>query len=265
MLVLLSVIIEDDAGLRQLFAFCGPIAGTLVDDEDSSTQRSGLVQFRSPEGAAKAIAAMRGCNFHGASITVKMAGYVEPPPGDAATQQAFRSGARVRVGSGRSVGTVLAWKGMYGWIKADSKVMHPAAVKHDGQVFVNLTDLDGMVDLQPGERVSFNVYADAEGLGASEVRLYTGQGLGMSFEGGPAARPQAGGTEANVAGWPPTLRDSFKKTFERFGPLLSSRVERPQAGESRTSGLLIFASLQAARAAVDAMDGTITLLYSTLL
>lgn len=79
--------------------------------------------------------------------------------------------ARARIPGGRRQGSVLDWKGKYGWIACDEEVDHPEAGKHSGKIYVNVTDLRSGVEIFPEARASFFLYADGDGLGAEDVSL----------------------------------------------------------------------------------------------
>ena len=74
-------------------------------------------------------------------------------------------GSRVRLSQNRLMGTVLSWKGRFGWIRSDKKINHEEAVKHGGRVYVHISDVEGRLELQENARVSFFAYSDGDGLG----------------------------------------------------------------------------------------------------
>ena len=69
------------------------------------------------------------------------------------------------------MGTVLSWKGRFGWIRSDKKINHEEAAKRGGRVYVHISDVEGRLELQENARVSFFAYADGDGLGAEQVRI----------------------------------------------------------------------------------------------
>lgn len=91
---------------------------------------------------------------------------------------------------GRVLGTVLEFKGSHGWIKADERIDHEEAGKHRGRIFVSISDVVGRQRLQEGERVSFAVYADGDGLGAELVKLEQGQQTSSRFDVVAATAPR---------------------------------------------------------------------------
>lgn len=78
---------------------------------------------------------------------------------------------REQVTSDFVTGTVLEWKGKFGWIKPDAPVDHEFSTWRDGKVWVSLKDLSGLEELSEGQRVRFKVYVDPSGLGAEETSL----------------------------------------------------------------------------------------------
>ncbi|CAK9042348.1 Hypothetical protein SCF082_LOCUS24378 [Durusdinium trenchii] len=68
-------------------------------------------------------------------------------------------------------GSVIEWKGKFGWIKPDSPIDHEWAKYRDGKIWVSKQDLSGLEELSEGQRVQFKVYVDPSGLGAEETSL----------------------------------------------------------------------------------------------
>jgi len=63
-------------------------------------------------------------------------------------------------------GTVIEWRGKFGWIKPSEPIKHELAKKHGGKVYVNSSDLVDCTLLQPGDYCQFLLYKDDSGLGA---------------------------------------------------------------------------------------------------
>lgn len=77
---------------------------------------------------------------------------------------------RERVTDAPCVGTVVEWKGTYGWLESALPIDHPLASARGGKIFVHHRDLPrGVESLLEGQPLSFHVYSDATGLGAEEV------------------------------------------------------------------------------------------------
>jgi len=91
---------------------------------------------------------------------------------------------RSRVSDERIVGEVKRWCGRYGWIQPESRISHPAAAKHCGDVFVHASDVSAGEALVEGMVVAFVVYIDADGLGAEQCRPVD---LGTEADHGPKA------------------------------------------------------------------------------
>lgn len=86
-------------------------------------------------------------------------------------QEGSESMFREQVTSDFVTGTVLEWKGKFGWIKPDVPVEHEFSTWRDGKVWVSQKDLSGLEELSEGQRVRFKVYVDPSGLGAEETSL----------------------------------------------------------------------------------------------
>lgn len=77
---------------------------------------------------------------------------------------------RERVTEAAVTGEVVEWKDSFGWVKPESTIDHPSAKQRDGKLYVSKKDItSGTMAL--GCKVSFQVYKDAQGLGAEEVQV----------------------------------------------------------------------------------------------
>jgi len=242
----------DDNELRRLFSVFGSIVSTQVMPEPHGSQRRGFVTFRTPEAAEAAKASMQGHHHRGASIHVRMACYVEGGYEVPESEGGIVRTSRTRIYDSRCFGTVHLWKGLYGWIEADTRINHPTAGRHEGRVFVDNQDVDGF-ELTVGDRVSFYAYVDSEGIGGEDVRLQGRQG-GRGTSSSSTAPP--GEAAVVVDGWPPSLdKASFRQTFEEFGTVSSVEVYPPKQQGSRSTGRVVFTSLRAAEMAAQSLDG----------
>jgi len=79
---------------------------------------------------------------------------------------------RSRISAEKFTGTVVDWKGKYGWIQPAEEIQHEKAGKHQGRLFVGRDDLEGVEALDAGATVEFHLWEDASGLGAEEVVQY---------------------------------------------------------------------------------------------
>lgn len=79
---------------------------------------------------------------------------------------------RTQVGTTRVTGTIQDWKGKFGWIQPDKPIAHPQASMHKGQIYLSQSDVEAEIS-GVGAHVSFMVYADGTGLGASGCRPAT--------------------------------------------------------------------------------------------
>jgi len=78
---------------------------------------------------------------------------------------------RTRISEAPFGGTVLEWKGKYGWIQPAEEIPHEKAKKHQGRIFVGMDDVMGDTkELTPGATVQYHIWEDEDGLGAEEVQ-----------------------------------------------------------------------------------------------
>lgn len=77
--------------------------------------------------------------------------------------------ARTKVTSTRVTGKVVEWKGSFGWIQPDTKINHPEAAMNRGKIYLSEKDIEQEIP-EVGCNVTFFVYADGTGLGASECK-----------------------------------------------------------------------------------------------
>merc|ERR1740121_3243645 len=61
--------------------------------------------------------------------------------------------------------------GHYGWLAAAQKIDHPCAKWNSGRIYIHRCDVEGGLTLVEGDRVTFFLYVDDEGLGAEGCRL----------------------------------------------------------------------------------------------
>merc|ERR1712232_511317 len=105
-----------------------------------------------------------------------------PVVGQESWKQTAGAGDRQKVGGGKLTGKVHEWKGTYGFIMPSAQVNHPDAAKHKGRIYFAQEDVEQEIS-GVGAIVSFFLYKDKSGLGASHVR---------PGKGGKAAAPQSG-------------------------------------------------------------------------
>jgi len=67
------------------------------------------------------------------------------------------------------LGTIIEWKGKFGWVKPNDTIMHPLASKHQGDLYLSQEDVEEEIE-GVGSVVQFILYGDSRGLGASCVR-----------------------------------------------------------------------------------------------
>jgi len=79
---------------------------------------------------------------------------------------------RTRISEAPFSGTVVEFKGKYGWIEVAEAIEHEKAAKHGGRLFFGKDDIAGAESVEPGATVEFHIWEDASGLGADEVTPY---------------------------------------------------------------------------------------------
>merc|ERR1711879_312705 len=67
------------------------------------------------------------------------------------------------------VGTVVEWKGKFGWIEPNDTIDHPLAEKHQGRIYFGHSDVEDEIE-GVGAVVSYMLYSDNRGLGGSNVK-----------------------------------------------------------------------------------------------
>lgn len=75
-------------------------------------------------------------------------------------------------------GTVIGWRGSFGWVRATTPLNHPEAAKHSGKIFLHRSDVEGESRIKNGTTVSFFLYSDESGLGAQGCRVVGSSGGG---------------------------------------------------------------------------------------
>mmetsp|Transcript_53868 Transcript_53868/g.136780 ORF Transcript_53868/g.136780 Transcript_53868/m.136780 type:complete len:243 (+) Transcript_53868:93-821(+) len=76
---------------------------------------------------------------------------------------------RTRLSAEKFTGTVVEWKGKFGWVKPGEEIDHEKAKLHKGNLFVGMNDIEGATSLTAGATVEFHICEDSSGLGAEEV------------------------------------------------------------------------------------------------
>mmetsp|Transcript_56377 Transcript_56377/g.182673 ORF Transcript_56377/g.182673 Transcript_56377/m.182673 type:complete len:198 (+) Transcript_56377:93-686(+) len=79
---------------------------------------------------------------------------------------------RNRITAEKFTGTVVVWKGKFGWIQPAEEVPHDKASKNKGQLFASKDDLVDVTELPAGAQVEFHIWEDSSGLGAEEIVQY---------------------------------------------------------------------------------------------
>jgi len=76
---------------------------------------------------------------------------------------------RESVSGPRQEGTIVEWKGSFGWIQPSKEIKHANAHKHGGKVFLSAEDVSDELD-GVGAVVNFDLYADSSGMGATDCK-----------------------------------------------------------------------------------------------
>lgn len=76
---------------------------------------------------------------------------------------------KTRITAEKFQGTVLEWKGKYGWLQPGETIEHPKATRHNGRIFCSMSSLMAGDCLEPGSVVEFHIAEDVSGLAAEEV------------------------------------------------------------------------------------------------
>lgn len=90
-------------------------------------------------------------------------------------------GPREQVTFAKVTGTLIEWRGKFGWIVPHEPISHPEAVKRQGQIYLSIADVEEELP-GVGCDVCFNVYADGTGLGAANVGPVGGETVQRSIE-----------------------------------------------------------------------------------
>merc|ERR1712070_755271 len=82
------------------------------------------------------------------------------------------SGKRQRLTTAKLSGTIKDWKGSFGWIKPSQPYVHEKAnKKHQGDIYVAMSDVPKGKEMKAGTSLQFHVYADKSGLGAEDISM----------------------------------------------------------------------------------------------
>lgn len=115
----------------------------------------------------------------------------QPKADDAEGPKAYEL-PRMRITADKFTGTVVGWRGKYGWIKATEDIEHEKAALRGGKLFAGMADIIGAESLDMGAEVEFHIFEDESGLGAEEI-VVTGEGK-------PVAKPAKAAGKGKAAG-----------------------------------------------------------------
>jgi hypothetical protein len=103
---------------------------------------------------------------------------------------------RTPINGPRQVGSIVEWKGAFGWIQPLKPTAHPKAnPAKQGKVYLAAEDVTEELD-GVGAKVSFQLYFDATGLGAADVKMAKNAAASAPAKGAAAAK---GATKGKVA------------------------------------------------------------------
>lgn len=78
---------------------------------------------------------------------------------------------KTRITAEKFQGTVLEWKGKYGWLQPGESIEHTKSARHNGRIFCSMSSLVAGDCLEPGAVVEFHIAEDVSGLAAEEVSM----------------------------------------------------------------------------------------------
>lgn len=88
-------------------------------------------------------------------------------------------GVRTPINGPRQTGTILEWKGAFGWIQPSKPINHPKAQAKQGKVYLAAEDVKEELE-GVGAKVSFNLYSDNSGLGAADCKMVSSAQVAVS-------------------------------------------------------------------------------------
>jgi len=77
---------------------------------------------------------------------------------------------RERLTANIVTGSIVEWKGHFGWVNLHTPIEHEEAKKKGGKVYLHQQDWKGAKDPEAGQDIYMYVYTDGNGLGAEEAR-----------------------------------------------------------------------------------------------
>lgn len=101
---------------------------------------------------------------------------------------------RKLINDSRYVGCINEWHGSWGWVEPLDVVVHAAAKKNKGRIYVNRADARSFLKMEVGTQLDFQIFCDARGLGAIDC---TEVEKGIE----EAAAAVAAGDETLADGW----------------------------------------------------------------
>jgi len=144
--------------------------------------------------------------------------------GGAGKGSAGKQGARQNINGPRQIGTVIEWKGAFGWIKPSKPISHPANTR--GKVYLKAEDVASELD-GVGAEVSFKLYSDKSGLGAADCRMATAADKAASRG---SVGKVAATTSKVAATW---SQGGAKTTFQKKSMVQQTAFQKPNFAKGK--------------------------------
>mmetsp|Transcript_117834 Transcript_117834/g.334071 ORF Transcript_117834/g.334071 Transcript_117834/m.334071 type:complete len:494 (-) Transcript_117834:104-1585(-) len=141
---------------------------------------------------------------------------------------------RSRIANARQTGSVLEWRGHFGWIAPDTPIDHPEASKHRSRVYVNAKDVGSDKEPYEGARMSFFLYTDGDGVGAEEV-LFDETPSESDAEDGLLSECIKGGAARGKGRWSRGGQNRVQRTIEKCEVGVGSNAGK-DAGKGKGKG-----------------------------
>jgi cold shock CspA family protein len=132
---------------------------------------SAVAQYRelsalSNKGASKGA---KGSQAPAAKGRAAAQSFSEPPAKKGKSAGKKGPGKREMLHDEPLIGTIIQWKGKFGWITPNDTIDHPLASKNRGDLYVAQEDVEEEIEGE-GAVVQFMLYGDDRGLGAANVK-----------------------------------------------------------------------------------------------
>lgn len=122
-----------------------------------------------------------------------------------------KAGARQRASQQRQRGTVIEWKGHFGWVKPVTVISRHAGVKN-GRIYVAQEDLRGGSAPSVGATVDFIAYTDRQGVGAEDVQVLSAASSHVKQE----VKQEAGATTPALESLPAPWKSVWNEEHDEW-------------------------------------------------